>query len=154
MSVSDILWFFLCGHFILRTNYGSIFKNGIRMRLDPDLIKKILSVLEETEVDAPNAYLDSLNKIEGYSEDQVIYHVRQLISGGYIDGEVIDSIGRQGSGLFIRRLSWEGHQFVENSRNDSLWKRSKEIVLSKVGGVSIDVLAETLKRLVENALSG
>lgn len=154
MSETDILWFFLCGHFILRTNYGSIFKNGIRMRLDPDLIKKILSVLEETEVDAPNAYLDSLNKIEGYSEDQVIYHVRQLISGGYIDGEVIDSIGRQGSGLFIRRLSWEGHQFVENSRNDSLWKRSKEIVLSKVGGVSIDVLAETLKRLVENALSG
>ena len=124
------------------------------MRLDPDLIKKILSVLEETDVDDPNAYLDSLNKIEGYSEDQVIYHVRQLISGGYIDGEVIDSIGRQGSGLFIRRLSWEGHQFVENSRNDSLWKRSKEIVLSKVGGVSIDVLAETLKRLVENALSG
>ena len=124
------------------------------MRLDPDLIKKILSVLEETEVDAPNAYLDSLNKIEGYSEDQVIYHVRQLISDGYIDGEVIDSIGRQGSGLFIRRLSWKGHQFVENSRNDSFWKRSKEIVLSKVGGVSIDVLAETLKRLVENALSG
>lgn len=113
-----------------------------------------MSVLEETEVDAPNAYLDSLNKIEGYSEDQVIYHVRQLISDGYIDGEVIDSIGRQGSGLFIRRLSWKGHQFVENSRNDSFWKRSKEIVLSKVGGVSIDVLAETLKRLVENALSG
>ena len=75
------------------------------MRLDPDLIKKILSVLEETEVDAPNAYLDSLNKIEGYSEDQVIYHVRQLISDGYIDGEVIDSIGRQGSGLFISALT-------------------------------------------------
>ena len=65
MSSSDILWFFLCGHFIVRTSYGSNFKNEIHMRLDFDLIRKILSALEETEVDDPNAYLDSINKIEG-----------------------------------------------------------------------------------------
>ena len=124
------------------------------MRLDFDLIRKILSALEETEVDDPNAYLDSINKIEGYSENQVIYHVRQLISGGYIDGEVIDSIGCQGSGLFIRRLSWNGHQFVENSRNDTIWRKSKEFVLSKTGGITIDLLSEALKHLAEQSLFG
>ena len=146
------------GKFVLIADFGKIFtrrwSKGGFMRLDPDLIKKILTALEETDKDDPNEYLSSLNKIEGYSYEGLIYHIRQLIEGGYIDGEVIDSLGRIGSGLFIRRLTWKGHDFVENSRNDTIWNKAKTTILSRVGGIPLDVLSETLKNLVNNALSG
>jgi hypothetical protein len=108
--------------------------------------------MEETETDNPRAYIASINQIEGYSEKILIYHIRQLIDAGFIDGEVIDSIG--GVGFNIRRLTWVGHEFVENSRNDTLWSKAKDTVVSKTGGISVDILSEVLKRLVSGAVFG
>lgn len=124
------------------------------MRLDPDLIRGILTAMEETETDDPTAYIISINKIDGYSDEAMIYHIRQLIDAGFIDGEVIDSIGKQGAGLNIRRLTWAGHEFVENSRNDTLWNKAKNTVISKSGGISIDLLSEVLKKLMSGVVFG
>ena len=48
------------------------------MRLDPDPIRGILTAMKETETDDPRAYIVSINKIEGYSDEAMIYHIRQL----------------------------------------------------------------------------
>lgn len=124
------------------------------MKLDPDVIKKILTAMEETETDDTRAYLASVNKIEGYSEAILIYHIRQLINAGFIDGKVINSIGEMGTDVFIERLTWKGHAFVENSRNDTLWNKAKNMVVSKAGGISIDILSEVLKKMVSVAVYG
>ena len=108
------------------------------MKLDPDLIKKILTAMEDTEIDHPSAYSEAISKIEGYSENTLLYHVRQLIGAGFIDGEVVNSIGEIGTDVFVKDLTWKGHEFVENSRNDTLWNRAKDTIASKVGGISID----------------
>ena len=123
------------------------------MKLDPDLIKKILTALEETETDDPRAYLANINKIEGYHEESLIYHIRQLIDADFIDGRMIDSIGGNTS-VLISRLSWKGHEFVENSRSDTLWSKAKTTVVSKAGGISIDLLSEVLRKLVSGAVFG
>jgi len=124
------------------------------VKLDPDVIKKILTVMEETETDHPRAYLASINKIEGYPVEVMIYHIRQLINAGFIDGEEITSIGNIGTDVFIRGLTWKGHEFVENSRNDTLWNKAKDTVVSKAGGISIDILSEVLKKFVSGAIFG
>lgn len=124
------------------------------MKLDPDLIKKILTAMEETETDHPRAYTGAINKIEGYSDEILIYHIRQLIEAGFIDGEVINSIGEMGTDVFIRRLTWKGHEFAENSRNDTLWNKAKDMIGSKAKGISIDILFEVLRKLVSGAVFG
>ena len=62
------------------------------MRLGPDLTKKIRVTLEETERDDAREYLSSINKIEGCSQETLIYHIRQLINGGYIDGKILRGV--------------------------------------------------------------
>lgn len=124
------------------------------MKLDPDVLKKILTAIEETETDDPRAYLASINKIEGYSDEILTYHIRQLITAGFIDGKIVDSLDRTITNILIRRLSWKGHEFVENSRNDTLWSKAKNTVISNSGGISIDLLSEVLKKLVSGAIFG
>ena len=110
--------------------------------------------MEETEIDDPRAYIASISQIEGYSEKMLIYHIRQLIGAHFIDGELINSIGGMGTDVFVKGLTWEGHEFVENSRNDTMWNKAKDTVLSKAGGISVDILSEVLKRLVSGAVFG
>lgn len=124
------------------------------MKLDPDVIKKVLTAMEETETDHPRAYTDAIKKIEGYSDEILIYHIRQLIDEGFIDGKVINSIGEMGTDVFIKRLKWKGHEFVENSRNDTLWNKAKDTIVSRAGGISVELLSEVLKKIVSGTVFG
>ena len=73
------------------------------MKLDPDLIKKILTAMKETETAGSSEGLYGFpQQIEGYSDEILIYHIRQLINAGFIDGEVINSIGEMGTDVFIK----------------------------------------------------
>jgi hypothetical protein len=38
-------------------------------------------------------------------------------------------------------LTWEGHEFLDNIRNDSVWSSTKKRVGDLVGSVSISVIA-------------
>jgi len=38
------------------------------------------------------------------------------------------------------RITWEGHEFLANARNETVWSKVKSIVLAKGGSVSFEVL--------------
>lgn len=83
------------------------------MRLDEILIKEILIWCEENtpskDSHIPNAYNIEL---EGYSQDQIIYHVDKLVKAGYIDGK------NYTNSLFsVNDLTIEGHQLLKIMRN-------------------------------------
>jgi hypothetical protein len=49
-------------------------------------------------------------------------------------------------------MTWEGHDFLEASRDDKRWKQAKKIA-GKVGVYTLDILKQVLSQLIQTQLS-
>ena len=58
---------------------------------------------------------------------------------------------RLGDG-FIERLTWDGHDFLEHSRNDTVWKKAKASIAERGVGFSLDVMLAVLKATAKASL--
>jgi hypothetical protein len=118
------------------------------MKRDPDLIREILLELEKENFDGTLQEL-SLGR---HSDDKVQYHIRLLSDAGYVDAE--DTSSHSGISMHVRRLTWEGHEFLDAARDDKRWAEAKELMLQKSGGLIFDVLKQLLVNLATRAVLG
>jgi hypothetical protein len=109
------------------------------VKRDTDLLRTILLHIEDDPKMDGRRYFGFARPedldISGYSEDEFVYHMRLLISQGFLNGNG-DTLP-----LSVAGLTWEGHEFLDNIRNDSVWSSTKKRVGDLVGSVSISVIA-------------
>lgn len=74
-----------------------------------------------------------------FSSDDIVYSAEKLIEAGYLQGSVNTFIGGGQPGITITSISFEGHQFLDNIRDDGVWKDTKK-ALSKFSSVSLGVI--------------
>ena len=107
------------------------------MKRDMELVRKLLFLAEEDGKD------DEL--CEEYGQDVVAGHVAILLDAKLIVGEVVcNEVGVPVASVILR-LTWAGHEFLDNARNDTIWRGVISKVKSAALTVSFDVLAELLK---------
>ena len=99
------------------------------MRLNQDIIR---SLLLEAEGEEP---VD----LSPYSSEQITYHKVQLIEAQYVKGFIHSGLGNV-IGAEINDLTWEGHQFLANARNHTVWNQVKEQVAKHGGSVGLKVV--------------
>ncbi|WP_035384017.1 DUF2513 domain-containing protein [Ferriphaselus sp. R-1] len=117
------------------------------MKRDFELIRKILLVVEATPAGTTPIEVDS---VEGYDEATVLGHVDLLIDAGLLEGRVLRS--NEGIiGVAIRKITWDGCNFLDAARDNGLWKKAFSTVKEKGGAMTFDVLTEMLKRLAQSA---
>lgn len=115
-----------------------------------ELVRKILLKIEEDYVDV--ALYDI--EIDGYDMKTVAYHCKilndaKLISdykSQYADGELY-SFG-------VSSLTWEGHEFLDKIRNDSVWNKTKETIMKKGLPMALDVVKEISTAVVAGMIKG
>lgn len=108
---------------------------NITMKLDKDLVREIMLAVEA--YDEPQGWMNLT--IDGKSDNEVSYHVMLLDEAGLISG-----INLGGIGSFEwqpRRLTYQGHEFLDTVRDGEVWKRTKEGA-EKVGGAGLGMLVE------------
>lgn len=108
---------------------------NIAMKLDKDLVREIMLAVEA--YDEPQGWMNLT--IDGKSDNEVSYHVMLLDEAGLISG-----INLGGIGSFEwqpRRLTYQGHEFLDTVRDGEVWKRTKEGA-EKVGGAGLGMLVE------------
>jgi len=104
---------------------------------DMELVRKLLLNIEAGE--APG-------DVEGYTDDEVNYHKALLIERGLVEGSPLYSTGKNSSpdiptDVYIKTLTWEGHDFIDGIRADSKWNKVKTF-LTDAGK---DLTIETVK---------
>ncbi|WP_038162503.1 DUF2513 domain-containing protein [Verrucomicrobium sp. BvORR106] len=115
------------------------------MKRDLDLIRLLL-LLEETG-ETPEA-------MSGYTEDQVLYHVELAIEAGLLQGAVVHDESGRVIGATTEKLTWEGHDFLDAARNETVWKEVQGKV-SKAGGAwTFEVVKALLVETVRRGLFG
>jgi len=111
------------------------------MKRDMDLIREILRAVEACE----DSYGINSPIIGGHSENQIAYHLRLLVDGGLIEAKDVAGGFQQEDEYIGINLTWNGQDFLNAARDDSLWKKAKESVIDSGVGFTVQSLLAWLK---------
>ena len=112
------------------------------MKLDYDLIREILVVIEDISDGSVNFTTDGIWKdyFQNRCQTEVFrYHVKYLRDCGFIEPS-------NNSGYIIDITPY-GREYLDNIRDDTIWEKTKEKV-KPLGNVTLDVISEIAKSLV------
>lgn len=80
-----------------------------------------------------------------YDVEAIKYHSKQLADAGYV------KVGSKSSDYVID-LTWRGHQYLANIKDNNIWKTIKEKT-SSLSGVTLDIIAIMAKEEVKRFLN-
>ena len=119
------------------------------MKRDMDLVRQILFEIERL-CPSEAGRLETI-EIENYDRFTIYYHLALLKEAGLVEVEEVKTMNMQNE-FYPTRLTWEGHDFLDAARNDTLWKKAKAFMAEKGVGVSFDVLKGVLVLLAKEKL--
>jgi len=112
------------------------------MKRDMELVRRVLL---DTEEHGGGIGWFELGDIEGHSAEEVSYHVKLLSDAGFI--EALDRSHQRALVWHPKRLTWEGHEFLDAIRNDTVWAKTKKLVADKGSSIPFEVLKEVVMKL-------
>lgn len=102
-----------------------------------DIIRKLLTRLESL----PNT--DASLRLADFPDEQAYeysYHAELLIEAGLVVGQMSRTIGTGPTEFILRRLTWEGHEFVDAVQSDTVWEETKETFAAKGLAMTFDLV--------------
>ena len=123
------------------------------MTRDMDLIRGILLAIEENETLGGCRFSEILEWLQAKEyiatsdEDKVSAHCGILVDGGLIEKcyDYYEShASRQDKWFFFSsskiRLCWEGHEFLDNARQDRVWNKVQGHIANAGGTLSFEII--------------
>ncbi|KVR84404.1 DUF2513 domain-containing protein [Burkholderia vietnamiensis] len=128
------------------------------MKRDLDLIRELMLKLEALPVPLTEFKVIDGNaaavQVEGYSAEQIDYHLLLLEQAGFIHGGGLENFGmRFGPGIGFQSLTWAGHDFLDTMRSPDVWDRTKQAA-SAAGGFTVELLMFAAKSYLQTRLKG
>ena len=117
------------------------------MQRNWDIIRKILLKIEQLPTE--NSEFIS-NELDGVDNEAVAYHMRLLLESGLIVGGCRDALGPPL--CHANRLTWEGHEFLDKIKNETLWQQIKATARSKGIDLSFTVIKDLAKALITSII--
>ncbi|MCZ6653911.1 MAG: DUF2513 domain-containing protein [Planctomycetota bacterium] len=118
------------------------------MKRDMDLVRKILLAIEGHD----HSRAPKQIKLKGYADEQIQFHVWLMGRAGLLDvSEVSHSLSTSHRAI-PRNITWEGYEFLELARQDSLWEKAKRKVSEAGAGLTLDVIKGVLAQLAKEAV--
>jgi hypothetical protein len=121
------------------------------MKRNMDLIRALLLKLESWPIERGDIVhiqpTDPRLPEGGHSIDEMDYHVDLLMGAGFISGPDSQPV----EGIMFRRLSWQGHDFLDSVRDPKIWERTKKGV-EGAGGFTVELMKELAKGFVKKQI--
>jgi hypothetical protein len=120
------------------------------MQRDMDLIRTILLKVEMDQ--KLGGEFQSVNAttlgITDHTDAEVMYHLVMLVEAGFLVGNTkLAGIGE----IVISKLTWNGHEFLDDIRDPEIWRKTKERAKA-VTGVGLSFLWEIAKLEIKTKL--
>lgn len=119
------------------------------MKRDMELCRKILFEIEDKYVDAVIYNL----AIDGYSMAEVAYHCKLLHEAGLISAYSSQNADNHIYIFAVGALTWEGHDFLDKIRTDTVWNKTKDIISKKGLPMVLDVVKQVSTSLMTSMLT-
>ncbi|OXN01222.1 DUF2513 domain-containing protein [Bifidobacterium vansinderenii] len=118
------------------------------MRRDLDLVRTIL----KTCADSPEPVGARVFVDDTHSFDLVAYHVQIMQSAGLIEANIIRTFDGGIVRADILSLTWEGNDFLDAVRSDTIWSKTKQKIATTVGSVAFELVKTVATRFASQAL--
>jgi len=110
------------------------------MKRDADLIRDILLAVEEK----PAGHSLSTLELPGYDNLTIGEHVELLVDAGLIEANIEKTYGPEYA-IVIKRLTWDGHELLQASKDNTIWNSAKKNIIKDSGSWTFSLLLEYLK---------
>ena len=115
------------------------------MKQDMDLLRLILLETEN----------DGQVDLSGYTIEQINYHKALLIDAHLLDGKPHYSSTAKSEipdKVIITKLTLEGHKYLDDTRNNTIWEKAKKLTVEKGLPFSIDILKSSIQIAINQIL--
>ena len=103
-----------------------------------DLVRDILAIVEAQPA---GEHVNGIPQIGEASGETVAEHVRIMTDAGLLYADVGGSTD-QGYAILIFGLTWQGHDFLESIRNDTIWNKVKGKIKAAGAGMTLEIVKE------------
>lgn len=117
------------------------------MQRNWDIIRKILIEIESLPTEDS---VFSSNELQGVDAEAVAYHMRLLLEAQLIVGGCRNAVGPPF--CHAGRLTWEGHEFLDKIKNETLWRQIKATARTKGVDLSFTVIKDLAKALIASVI--
>ncbi|WP_374545055.1 DUF2513 domain-containing protein [Rhodoblastus sp.] len=118
------------------------------MKRDMDLIRELLLKLEALPMRPGGVVTISPDAEEiavaGHDVEQIEYHLSLILEAGLIEQLDVHPM----FGISFRRLSWQGHDFLDSVRDPRIWEKTKKGA-EAAGGFTVDLLKDLAKGFIK-----
>lgn len=116
------------------------------MKRDKDLIRSLLLDVEMKDDGSGNPI--EFDKIAKVDRD-ITEHLFLLADAGLI--EAIDASSMRAREIIVLRLTWQGHEYLDNIRDPEIWAGAKSGA-QQLGGFSLEILGALAKGLIKKKI--
>jgi len=113
------------------------------MKRDLDLVRSIINQMGESE-----SSRFRLSNIKHNVDESILHYHLELMEQGNLIKMLSSSISIE----VIYSLTWDGHEFWENSKNETIWNDAKTKFKNTASGMSIAVLNGVLTELTKKMI--
>ena len=117
------------------------------MQRNWDIIRKILIEIEWLPTEDSEFNSNELSEVDS---EATAYHMRLLLEAQLIVGGCRDAMGPRF--CHASRLTWTGHEFLDNIKNESIWRKIKASARSKGVELSFSVIKDLAQTLIASLL--
>ena len=103
------------------------------MKRDMNLVRELLLHIENSN-DGRNCHV---LPPKDYSAEETNYHLLLLLDARFIEANVAEAF--DGTSIRVKRMTWEGHDFLEAIRPPGVWDRVQKRV-GELGSAGFDVV--------------
>lgn len=120
------------------------------MKRDMDLIRHILletekadagAVLMETDVQPPETRLTVLAR-----------HISLLAQAGLLHAAVSDTVDDEHAPCVIQGITWQGYEFLDKIRNETIWNETKRTIGSRGLGFAVELVTAVATSLAKQQM--
>lgn len=112
------------------------------MKRNWETIRELLTKVEECALPTDMVRLDSFPPDRAA---EISYHMTLLIEARLVNGQVSQTIGPEIKDFFAQRLTWEGHEFLDAIRSDTVWQKTKKTFVDQGVSMTFDLVKAVAK---------
>lgn len=121
------------------------------MKRNWDTIRELLIKVEECTLPTEMIRLSDFPKERAA---EISYHMSLLIEAGLVNGQTVQTIGPEVKDFFAQRLTWQGHEFLDTIRSNTVWERTKKTFIEKGLEMSFDLVKTVAKEAATAIMKG
>jgi len=132
------------------------------MKINYNCLRELLIVLEDNlhfseDLEYPALNLNKVSSLmPDYTLEDIAYSTIMANEANLIEAHIINADNRFYNCIYSS-LTYEGHQFLENVKSNTVWEKTKKIT-KQIGSTSIGIISsvasDVLKQLISQQFGG